>query len=1231
MISEFNSLIGSLKTSEFRCDDTYYQIADRLGVPYKTQPVVCVKNDKPILRKDWGKEIGMDSGNVKFVQIPRGETIKNILKTIALIGLSIFAPYVGAFFGGGILGAFASAAFVLGGTFLINAFLGPKSPSMQTSRSASPTYSLDAQGNQARILNPIPRLYGTHIIYPDFASQPYNSYENNEQYLFQLLCLGVGDYRVDKINIDKTELWDRVTGLSSSFSDVELEIVPPGQKVTLFPSNVVTSTEISGQELRNESFTASCTFSGNRVTFGSKQSIIEFLSPGDVITITGAGANNGSYPITDKDTVDALTWIEFGTTFTTIGSSVSKTFTLDNWIGPIVANPNNEGTDLLKVDIALNRGLYYANDEGGLSNASVSYQIQARRIDNFGDPIGVWTTLLNETITKRTLTPQRYTKKFNVTRGRYEVRMRRTDQKRHDSRHGNELSWGALRAFIPDDNIFADVTLLAMKIRASNQLTSQSSTQINVIQTAKIPVWNGTTWSAPVVSNNPAWVAADILRNNVYGAGIADSRIDLVKLLELSSIYAARGDSFNGIFDTTRTLWEALTSVLTVVRSQPILIAGKITFVRDQPRALARTVITPQSILKNTFEMTHVLKGEDSADDVIVEFMDSKTWERSEVQATLPNSTSTNPARIEMFGVTNRSQAWREGMYYAASNSYRRIFAAVSTECDGRLLLKGDPVIISHDVPQWSQNGYIMDYLSTEKVLILDRNINFADNNNIIILRRKDGKEFGPINVLTNGYSNEIVLESGSLSAIEIAQGITIDEVLSIDDEAKRTTFVFAGGGDQFVKRFIVIGSTIRDFNKVDLELVIDDSRVYDADTGDAPPGVDYLGPGVTPNGPVVPTIYVNQSPMSGSDPVTLVVAWDLAVGATQYILQYSSDGTTWENIYTGTALNTSIVVNAGDVYLRVAGVGLNLGPWKEFNGSFGTLSLLPGIVTNVNVLADTTGGTLEVSFDSAPRATTYTASVYIESSYGSGNFDTLKLTKTTASTFISWTSSDVTTVGGPWGRIEVRIMANNTNGSGTIVSAQVLDVSLGTINNLSLIDFYNGEEANIQWSSLNGAAGYRVKIYNNVNTLVRETVVSSPTYFYNNSKLVANGGPWRAFSVKVNGESSALTGPQSTLNITDPAPPAPSNIVATNPSSGILNITWDSVPDTDVISYRVHYSTTSGFTPGPSNVLYEGASLGVSATGVPANTYYFRVMARDSYKGNDGYNYSAQQMITVT
>ena len=122
----------------------------------------------------------------------------------------------------------------LAGSVLINALMPiPRSAAQPT---ASPTYTLTAQGNAACIEAPIPAQYGRVLSYPDFAAQPYWEYAGEEQYLYQLLCLGCGEFGVEQIRIEDTPI--------SAVEEIETQIVPPGGNVTLFPTAVITSLEV---------------------------------------------------------------------------------------------------------------------------------------------------------------------------------------------------------------------------------------------------------------------------------------------------------------------------------------------------------------------------------------------------------------------------------------------------------------------------------------------------------------------------------------------------------------------------------------------------------------------------------------------------------------------------------------------------------------------------------------------------------------------------------------------------------------------------------------------------------------------------------------------------------------------------------------------------------------------------------------------------------------------------
>jgi len=148
-----------------------------------------------------------------------------------------------------------------------------------------------------------------------------------------------------------------------------------------------------------------------------------------------------------------------------------------DWIGPFVVNPAETTTDLISLDIIMPKGLYYANDSGSLNNRTVTWEVQARLIDDDGVALGSWITLGTETHTANTY-------KYSVAAGRYEVQAIRTNAKDNSARAGNDLNW---KIHTPD---FGDVTLLAMKMRATDNLSQRSSRMLNCIVTRKLSIWD---------------------------------------------------------------------------------------------------------------------------------------------------------------------------------------------------------------------------------------------------------------------------------------------------------------------------------------------------------------------------------------------------------------------------------------------------------------------------------------------------------------------------------------------------------------------------------------------------------------------------------------------------------------------------------------------------------------------------------------------------------------------
>ncbi len=430
---------------------------DARGVEDFECPTICLHNAEPALRSQWHETLIGDNDLAVFVPLPQGGGGggKNPLRTILMIAVMVADPYLGGVIAGalGITSTIGISLITAGvgllGATLVNVLLPPPKPALSGFGNApapSPTYSLQAQGNQARLLQPIPVIYGRHRVYPDLAATPWTEYADNDQYLHQLHCIGQGAYDLEQVRIEDTPI--------ASFEEVETEFVSPGGSVTLFEADVVTAPEVAGQEL--------------------------------------IGANQ-------RDAGE------------------------DGWVGPFTANPAGTQATEIGIDVVMPRGLYYANDDGSLGNRTIAWKIEARAIDDDGVAAGDWTELASVSVTKATNTPQRKSYRHTVDAGRYEVRARRTNDTSGDARTGHEIRWGGIKAFLEDPPAFGDATLLAVKMRATDNLSQRSARMINCIVTRKLPLWDpASDWSEPQQTRSIASAFADAARA-AYGAGLSDA------------------------------------------------------------------------------------------------------------------------------------------------------------------------------------------------------------------------------------------------------------------------------------------------------------------------------------------------------------------------------------------------------------------------------------------------------------------------------------------------------------------------------------------------------------------------------------------------------------------------------------------------------------------------------------------------------------------------------------
>ena len=813
--------------------------------PETDLPYICLLNGNPLLRKDWGRALA-ETDIVNFVVLPQGGGGSNPLRIVAMISVMAFAAWAGpiagawafgsTYMGSVVGGAIASAAIGLVGSALVNALIPEKTPlssSGYSSIESSPTYSVNAQGNSARIGEVIPVQYGRHRCYPDFAASPYLEYAGNEQYLYELFCIGLGEYEITDIRIEDTAI--------TNFEEVETQIINPGQPLTLFPANVETSDEVSGQELETNAT-----------------------------------------------------------------------------VGPFVANVAGTTANRLAVDVVCSRGLYYVDDKGRMNTMSVTFRVDARPIDDIGAATGDWVTLGTHTLSGATSTPQRRSFSYDVTNGRYEVQVTRLDAKNTDTRAGHEIDWTGLKAYLVDNgNVFEGMTLLAVKMRATNNLSSTTSKKINVIATRKLKTWHPDTgWSATAVGTRSiAWAFADACRAD-YGGKLSDRQIDLQALYELDQVWTERGDRFDYRFDTKSTVWEALQTIARAGRAKPFKQGGMVRIIRDQPQSVPTGMFTPNNIVRDSFSIDYLMPSDDTADAVEIEYYDERIWQWKTVMCKLPDSIAEEPVSVKLLGVTNREQAWREGIYMAACNRYRRRIISLTTEKEGLIPTLGDLCYISHDMPQWGQSSVVRAYDKDTKTLTLSEKMAWQGDGKThkIALRKRDGSAFGPVVVTRGETERQVVMAADTVLDFDISTGMEMEP-----------TYCTFGWDETWTQPARVLSCKPSGV-KVAIEFVGENDAVHMADQGVYPDEVIHSQlPGEVVQ-PVVTGLIVRSMP---GDVSTALLSWNPAPWAISYDIEQSNDLVTWTRSGDTTApAFTCKAIYGNATYFRVRGVGTATGPW---------------------------------------------------------------------------------------------------------------------------------------------------------------------------------------------------------------------------------------------------------------------------------------------------------------
>jgi len=657
---------------------------------------------------------------------------------VVVLAVVIAGPLGGAAALAGAIGvstAVASAIVIGGvsliGNYAINALLPlprPDAPGLSSSLSSvdanSPTYAFTAtsQQNLARLGGKIPEWFGYHRVIPDLAATAWWEWVDGKQTLRQTLCCTKGELDVEKVDLGRVPI--------TVYEEIEHEFFGPNETADLFEANVYQSPDVG---------------------------TIELAAPNDLLP-----GDDGIF-------------------------------------GPFVTVPALQATDRIGIDVSFPRGLFTQNGDGTLSPRTVQWRVEACEIDDAGAETGSWFTVANETFNAtpgltNVSTPEagitgafmggvyeaanklnspltvsyRYTLAASA---RYQVRLRRLDDKSTSALAGHDLAWSGLRGFLGGGD-FGDVTILQIAITATASVNSSNARQIAVTGTRKLPVWDAENeeWTAPQPTRSIAAALHHVI-TGLNGGRQPESNYDRDGLLALDAIWTARGNYFDYYCSSVRGLWEFLQTIALCGRSVVYRQGHRIRFHRDQPQTMPVTGFSRENIAQHSLRIEYRLPSpEDNIDGMELKYFDKRTWNFNTLRKAFEgDGVPQRPLSRQLDGCTEIAVAQQELDYYVADYLLRPILAGFDTELEGGYPSYGDLVLLQHDSPRWGLSGRVIEWDADNLAVDLfaapiwdfdDTLANPADNGWFARIRDRRGRLSAQVVIVGQPTSTRIVLNN---------------------------------------------------------------------------------------------------------------------------------------------------------------------------------------------------------------------------------------------------------------------------------------------------------------------------------------------------------------------------------------------------------------------------------------------------------------------------------------
>ena len=892
-----------------------------------------------------------------------GRGFKKILGAVLMVGLMIAAPHMFAAWSSLALRALASGAvMILGGKIINSIFHLNQAASRGIDDQSSPTYGWELPNVQTQEGGVIGETFGECIPAPQllmYHVETTNSddQDKNNQYLNVLYCGGYGPVEsIDDIRIGHTPI--------ENFSDVQIATRKGmnNQSPIPFFGSTVADQAVDMTLAENKPVVRSTDMENcNRidVTVSWPSGLYHMNDDGNYEGCTArfrieyrkTGTSNwhGGYQYEAHSSSDLIGNVTVGakadreevwtigrqTTTTRVKTRRNhyRTVVSTKWF--IRSNARSEVFDLP----ALNKGVRYDNGYIAFTRERLFSFHQGFNLDG----VQIYVQKCDYYITKATNSGVRRSYAIKgLEPARYDVRVTAL-RLPHTSRDCSFMQWNMLSSFA-DDSAYSrpNKVLVALRIKATNQLNG-GVPNINWRQRRTIGyVWNPETQAYEQVDlRNPVWAAYDILHHcrklfnvntqayeyHVDGCpkerftqywdqwqSAADYADEDVKNADGSTEPRFRFDAY---YDTSLRRYEAANKALAVAHATLVRHGLQLGVVVDKPGVIhqvfgeGRTLI---SSVKGEFSATedraHSLQV--TYNDTQNDFKNTEFFIRSDAYASAEANGQDNTAQLSLFGVSSRTQAYREAVYALATNERQLQTIQFSADVNAFVCEYGDLIGVNSQVPRIGvASGRIVSVSGT--TVKLDKTVNFTK-----------GEAY---TVMFQLSTNDALISREVTAFTADTTTDTITVTAAFDDGAVPAALdnYVLGLKDKAAKPFRIIKIERDGDQKVSITAVEYDDAVFEFDYSKYPK-IDYSTPPqlmAPTNLALVEQVYKNYAGVKIS---RIYASWDMPKNAKYdaFHVYYSwDDGENWSRINTvyGTCATIENVTPSHNYHVKICSV----------------------------------------------------------------------------------------------------------------------------------------------------------------------------------------------------------------------------------------------------------------------------------------------------------------------